>query len=466
VTRISLRLRLTLAFTLVLALVLAAMGFVVYRQLGRSLMSTVDQNLRRQAAEAKSRVKADRPLVDQDAGEGGTLGQLLDSRGRVVRSTPSGLRPLVGTDSLRRASGGAKLFQLDPIPGRVGEWRVLAVPVESSGRPLTLVLARSIASREEALDHLLTDFLIAGPLLLLLASLAGYGLAAAALRPVEAMRLRAEAISAATPGRRLPVPPSGDEISRLASTLNDMLGRLEAAFAHERRFVADASHELRTPLALLRTELELALRRPRSASELERAVRSAAEETERLSQLAEDLLLIARSDQGRLPIRRMRVPAVDVLEAVAERFARRAQDHGQAVVVEPAELELEADPVRVEQALGNLVDNALAHDAPSVRLSARPGADGLVELHVTDDGPGFPEDFVAHAFDRFTRADEARGRGGTGLGLAIVDLIAQAHGGSAGAANRPQGGADVWLAVPAAEGSWEERSQLSAAQSS
>ena len=465
-TRISLRLRLTLAFTLVLALVLAAMGFVVYRQLGRSLMSTVDQNLRRQAAEAESRVKAARPLVDQDAGEGGTLGQLLDSRGRVVRSTPSGLKPLVGTSRLRPAGAPEKLFQLDPIPGRDGEWRVLAVPVESSGRPLTLVLARSIASREEALDHLLTDFLVAGPLLLLLASLAGYGLAAAALRPVEAMRLRAEAISAATPGRRLPVPASGDEISRLASTLNDMLGRLEAAFAHERRFVADASHELRTPLALLRTELELALRRPRSASELERAVRSAAEETERLSQLAEDLLLIARSDQGRLPIRRTHVPAADVLEAVAQRFARRAKDHGQTVVVEPGELELDADPVRLEQALANLVDNALAHDAGSVRLSARPGIDGLVELHVTDDGPGFPEGFVAHAFDRFTRADEARGRGGTGLGLAIVDLIAQAHGGSAGAANRAEGGADVWLAVPAAESSRKDRFPLSAAQSS
>ena len=155
-----------------------------------------------------------------------------------------------------------------------------------------------------------------------------------------------------------------------------MLGRLEAAFEHERRFVADASHELRTPLALLRTELELALRRPRSASELERAVRSAAEETERLSQLAEDLLLIARSDQGRLPIRRTHVPAADVLEAVAQRFARRAKDHGQAVVVEPGELELDADPVRVEQALANLVDNALAHDAGSVRLSTRPESTG------------------------------------------------------------------------------------------
>jgi signal transduction histidine kinase len=446
-----LRLRLTFAFTIAMTLVLAAMGFVVYRQLGRSLLTTVDQNLRGQVTEAVSRAEAGRPLVDPDAGEGGTVGQLLDSRGQVVRSTPAGMKPVVGPSRLRPTGKGGRFSDVDSIPGREGEWRVLALSVQSSGRPLTLVLARSIGSREEALDHLLTDFLVAGPLLLLLASLAGYGLAAAALRPVEAMRLRAEAISAAIPGRRLPVPRSKDEISRLATTLNDMLGRLEAAFAHERRFVADASHELRTPLALLRTELELALRRPRSASELERAVRSAAEETERLSQLAEDLLLIARSDQGRLPIRRTRIPATDVLQVVADRFARRAEDHGQTIVVDAGEPEIDADPVRVEQALGNLVDNALAHDARTVRLWARTGADGLVELHVTDDGRGFPETFVAQAFDRFTRADEARGRGGTGLGLAIVDLIARAHGGSTGAANRPEGGADVWLAVPAAK---------------
>ena len=450
-TRISLRLRLTFAFTIAMTLVLVAMGFVVYRQLGRSLLTTVDQNLRGQLSEAVTRAEAGGPLVDPDAGEGGTVGQLLDSSGRVVRSTPPGMKPVVEPIRLGKTGKSGRFFEVDSIPGREGEWRVLALSVQRSGRPLTLVLARSIASRKEALDHLMTDFFVAGPLLLLLASLAGYGLAAAALRPVEAMRRRAEAITAATPGRRLPVPSSKDEISRLATTLNDMLGRLEAAFAHERRFVADASHELRTPLALLRTELELALRRPRSAAELERTVRSAVEETERLSQLAEDLLLIARSDQGRLPIRRTRIPSADVLQVVADRFARRAEDHGQMIVVEAAEPEIDADPVRVEQALGNLVDNALAHDAKTVRLWARTGAGGLVELHVTDDGSGFPEAFVSHAFDRFTRADEARGRGGTGLGLAIVDLIAQAHGGSTGAANRPGGGADVWLAVPGAE---------------
>ena len=156
--------------------------------------------------------------------------------------------------------------------------------------------------RDESLERLRRELLLGSPLALLLATIAGYLLAGAALRPVEAMRRKASAISAQTPGSRLPVPSARDEVSRLAETLNDMLERLETAFEHERRFVADASHELRTPLALLRTELELALRHPRSREELEDALRSAAEETERLTALAADLLLIARADQGAVPI--------------------------------------------------------------------------------------------------------------------------------------------------------------------
>ena len=233
------------------------------------------------------------------------------------------------------------------------------------------------------------------------------------------------------------MPGSRDEVSRLAETLNDMLDRLEAAFEHERRFVADASHELRTPLALLRTELELALRRPRSRDELELALRSAAEETERLTRLAEDLLLIARSDQGSLPVRRERVSARDLLADVAERFAGRAERLGRSVEVDDGEdAALDADPVRLEQALGNLVDNALTHGRGQVRLSVV-SLPKRVELHVTDEGAGFPAGFAERAFDRFSRADEARSPGGTGLGLAIVQLIASAHGGVAGVSNPP-----------------------------
>jgi signal transduction histidine kinase len=225
-----------------------------------------------------------------------------------------------------------------------------------------------------------------------------------------------------------------------------MLARLHEAFEHERRFVADASHELRTPLALLRTELDLALRRPRSHDELESALRSAAEETERLSRLADDLLLIARADRGSLPIRREDVAADDLLRDAATRFASRASELGRELHVEPSELHVEADPLRVGQALVNLVDNALTHGSGAVELSAE-RRDAFVEIHVRDEGAGFPEAFRARAFDRFSRADEARGRGGSGLGLSIVELVARAHGGSAGVGERAGGGADVWLAA-------------------
>jgi len=197
----------------------------------------------------------------------------------------------------------------------------------------------------------------------------------------------------------------------------------------------------------LKAELEVALRRPRTHDELEQALRSASEETDRLARLAEDLLLIARSDAGGLPIRRERIAVADLLKLVAGRFAGVAGEQGRALEVLPANgLVLDVDPVRLEQALGNLVGNALAHGGGRIVLSARPRA-GLVELHVEDEGPGFHADFISGAFDRFSRSNEARTEGGSGLGLSIVELIARAHGGEAGAANRPEGGADVWIAV-------------------
>jgi signal transduction histidine kinase len=178
-------------------------------------------------------------------------------------------------------------------------------------------------------------------------------------------------------------------------------------------------------------------------------VRSAAQETNRLSQLAEDLLLIARADQGGLPIRREHVPVGELFGTVADRFARRAEEHGHAIDVRQSDAAVDADPSRVEQALANLVENALVHGAGPIDLYAVE-RDDVVELHVADSGPGFPDDFVARAFDRFSRADDARSSGGSGLGLSIVALIAEAHGGAAGVANRPGGGGDAWVTVPRA----------------
>ncbi len=320
-----------------------------------------------------------------------------------------------------------------------------ATPVD--GR--VVVVGESLEDRDDAVDSLLTQLLLIIPFAVLLSSGIGYLVARAALRPVDDMRGRAAEISADTAERRLPLPRAHDEVYRLGETLNEMLDRLDAGIARERRFVADASHELRTPLATLRTELELAMRRPRSLEELEVALRSAGEEVERLVQLAEDLLVLARADDGRLLLRVEHHDVRGLLDAVAGRNDSRASAAGRTLEVEgPNEQVVTGDRMRLEQALGNLVDNALRYGEGTVRLEART-ENGLLVLAVGDEGEGFPPEFLPHAFERFSRADVARtGGGGIGLGLAIVDAIARAHGGRAKAANSVAGGAEVTMVLP------------------
>jgi signal transduction histidine kinase len=435
-SRLPIRVRLTLAFAVAMAAVLAAVGIFVYQRVGNELRANIDQTLVLQARE-----ELQSGHVDTDTGGGTTLAQLYGPDAQLISSHPRVI-PLLDRQLVREVLAGHRIWRDVQLPGR-GEWRVLALRSDAGH---AAVVARSLGPRSQSLEHLRHELLIFLPLALLAASLGGYGLAAGALRPVEVLRRRAEAVTAGEPST-LPVPPGRDEISRLAVTLNDMLARLHAAFEHERRFVADASHELRTPLALLRTELDLALRRPRSREELQSALRSAAEETQRLSRLADDLLLIARADRGSLPIRREAVAAADLFADAASRFAGRARELGRELRIEPSDLHVDADPLRVGQALVNLVDNALTHGSGAVELAARQRG-GFVELHVRDEGDGFPAAFRARAFDRFSRADEARSRGGSGLGLSIVELVAQAHGGDAGLEERPGGGADVWLSLP------------------
>jgi signal transduction histidine kinase len=447
IDRLPIRLRLMLPFALGMAIVLAATGFLIYHRVGATLLSSVDQSLLGQADEATHHVVQGRAVLDRDAPGGASVGQLVSADGRVLESTPKGLPALVSGDALHAVLADGRRLDTKSIPGLDGQWRIAAVPAGS--RRAAIVVASSLESRDEALDRLLREFLLGGPLALAVATVAAYLLAAGALRPVEAMRRRAASIGASTPGARLPEPRSRDELFRLAETLNEMLARLESAVEHERRFVDDASHELRTPLALLRTELELALRRPRSKQELERALRSAAEESDRLGRLAEDLLLFARYDQGFLPLRLGQLDAEALLKNVAARFDGLAQEAGRTLdVSDAAGVALEGDETRLEQALDNLVENALAHGAGAVSLSAV-RENGRVELHVTDEGKGMPAQFLPRAFDRFSRADDARGGAGTGLGLAIVDLVARAHGGEARLANRPEGGVDAWISLAA-----------------
>jgi two-component system OmpR family sensor kinase len=284
--------------------------------------------------------------------------------------------------------------------------------------------------RDETLAGMLAAFAVGGPIAVAVASLVGYLLAAAGLAPVEAMRRRASEVSFDRDDT-LPLPAASDEIRRLGETLNQMLERLRGAFERERRFVADSSHELRTPLAVLKADIEAALRNGSYAPEVGESLHAALEECDQLAQLAEDLLVLARAGQGDLPVRTETVRADRLLERVRERFDQRARRQGRRISIETdSDLSVEADPLRMAQALGNLVDNALRHGEGEITLSAR-RADGDVELAVADAGPGLAPDLAGRAFDRFTRGDAARTRGGAGLGLAIVRSIARAHGGEA-----------------------------------
>ena len=443
-SRIPIRIRLTLAFVLALGIVLAGLGAVVYTRFENSLNDNTDRALRSRATDIAALIDRSGPRIPGAQGERfieseESFTQILDDQGRIVDATSrASSRALLTADQIRRAQEDGSLTLTGQDVVEEGDpARLFAVPVDG----YTLVVGQATDDNEESLTTLRLLLGIGLPIALILASLAGYAVAAAALRPVEAMRRKAAGVSHERPGEQLPIPPADDEIRRLGETLNAMLARLEAALERERGFVADASHELRTPLASLKTELELALRRDRTPDELRRALKSATEETDRLSRLADDLLVLARSDRGTLPLRKERIPAKDLFDGVAAQF-RTTVD-----VDVPDGLQLTGDRLRLEQALGNLVANAVTHGGGAVRMSAR-REDGTVELHVEDEGPGIPPGFAEHAFERFTRADDARGGEGAGLGLAIVAAIARAHGGEAGLSRR-ENGTDAWIALPA-----------------
>jgi heavy metal sensor kinase len=449
VSRLPIRLRITLVFALAMSVVLGIAGWLVYSHVASDLDRALDQQLRSRAQDVSALVRKGGSLESTGGAlveQGESFAELMGSNGAVLDSTsPIGSRPLLTPVELTRARRDAVFVRLPSVPGLNEPARALALPVRRGDRRVVLVVGATRESRNETLQSLLNAFLIGGPLTLVLASLAAFALAGSALRPIEAMRRRAADISASSLDDRLPVPGSRDEVARLGETLNEMLARIADGLARERRFVADASHELRTPLALLKTELELALRHARSREELEAAIRAAAADTERLARIADDLLLLARAEQGRVPLRREPVDVSDLLESVAERFRSGPEADRRELSVDPAEpLVVDADRTLLEQALGNLVDNAFRHGAGPVTLRAD-RRNGAAELHVLDRGPGFPPEFLDRAFERFSRGRKTGGPEGSGLGLAIVESIAEAHEGRAVAANRPEGGADVGI---------------------
>jgi signal transduction histidine kinase len=450
--RPPIRLRLALAFAGVMAVVLAATGLFLYLHLRSDLDRSLDRGLRSRAGDVGALVaQADTGLRDAAArgraGPSDDFAQILTAAGRVFDATPGlSRRPLLTRAQLGAARRGPVSVARARAPGTGQPIRLLATPVRAQDRSLVVVVGASLGARDQALADLGTLLLLGGTGALVLASVAGYGLAAAALRPVEAMRRRAASISTDRLHERLPLGRSRDELHRLGTTLNEMLARLETGLDRQRAFTADAGHELRTPLTMLRTELELIARDVPTGAELTGAVGAAVDEAERLSRLIDDLLVLARGESDQLAFDREEVAVADLLEAVRERYVQHGRDRVITVAV-PDGLVVHADAARLRQALDNLVDNALRYGESPIHLEAL-ALEDRIELHVRDVGAGFPPWFVASALDRFTRAEHGRADGGAGLGLAIVQAIARGHGGEAHVGNVAGRGADVSISLP------------------
>jgi heavy metal sensor kinase len=452
-SRLAIRTRLTLAFTSAVAVVFLLAGTFLYLRLEHSLDAGIEASLHAQAGQVAALVsQADSGLRQggNTAARSDTFAQVLTAQGRVFDASPQlgGGALLSGTHLRAALRHSLELDRSVVMRGEPERIRLLATPVSAQGQRLVVVVGASLADRDHALNTLRYELLIGGPAALMLVALAGYLLARAALRPVEALRLETERFSGTDLTQRVTLRQADDEIRRLGGTLNGLLNRLEQSIGHQRQFIADASHELRTPLSLLRTELELALRRPRSDDELRTALQSAAAETERMARLADDLLILARSDDAKLTVAKSETPVADILQAVAARFRRRVDEQGRSIVIEDHfRGVVDVDAAQIEQALANLVENALRHGRGTIAVSAMRVSDGL-RLVVEDEGDGFESEFLPRAFERFSQADQARTGSGAGLGLAIVEAIVSIHGGTAIAANRSPHGGSVQITIP------------------
>lgn len=450
----SIRVRLTLVFALLAAILGAIGGEVFIRTFAAALIANVDSQLTIQVAQAPRTLGAAAPSGRAVPLPGEFLLQVVDPAGVVRRASSDAGDAVLLPPALLSEARSRRLAVTTSEEGEA--LRVVAAPVR--GRPGWVAIAAvSLAATTRTVANLTREIALGGVILLLLTSGGAFALAGAALAPVERLRVEAALRSRERSAHRLAVPATHDELARLAETLNELLGRLAGALERQRRLVADASHELRTPLAILRAELELASRPGRTRDELAAAMDSAAREAERLTRLTDDLLLLARRDADRLAITREPVELGPLLAESVARFAPRA--HGVRITADAgadATRIAWLDPERIRQALDNLIENALRVAPPGSTIAVTGAVDGdRLVLGVSDAGPGFPPEFLPHAFEPFRRPDDGRGRasGSAGLGLAIVAAIAEAHGGRAGAENRPGAGAVVRLEIPLARGS-------------
>ncbi|MGM3276211.1 sensor histidine kinase [Ralstonia sp. 24A2] len=383
------------------------------------------------------------------------LVQIVDAQGGVLaRSANLGTTRLPSSPVLLgRLAQGETVFETlqnfseEPL-------RMVSLPVhtEPGAPPLVIQVAGSLDDVNRILDSAVVLFVGLAAALLLAVGTAGAMLTQRVFRAIDNVVKQARRIGDNNLDERLPHPGTSDDIGKLVDTLNDMLDRLEHAFDMQRRFTADASHELRSPLSRLRTELEVTLRRERSHEEYVETLHSCVEEVGRLTQMVEELLMLARLDAGHDQGMQEAVPVIELVQACVKRVTPAAQDRGIVLATQAGANQ----PIRIARApatlaLSNLLDNAVKFSPAGTTVEIAWSAEhGDAVLQVSDHGPGIPPAELPHIFERFYRGARVRASEtpGTGLGLALSQAIVQAHGGRIDAANAQKGGMIFRISLP------------------
>jgi signal transduction histidine kinase len=422
----SVRFRVTAFATLAVLAVLVAAGVGLVAAQRRSLTLNLDDTLAQRADDIAS-LAADRPAgplpgtTDDD-----TIAQVVSEDGEVIAASPviADEPPLADGP----AAGERESLRSVDLPIDDDPFRVLSRRAEGPDGPVVIHVAGSLDDVAESADQLASTLTLVIPLVAVVLAALVWWLVGRTLRPVDEIRAEVAAMDGSDLGRRVPVPDSGDEIARLADTMNAMLDRVEQASLRQQRFVADASHELRSPLTRIRSELEVDLTHPERADPLA-THRSALEETTALQRLVEDLLHLARSDAGATLVRDEPVDLDDIVLHHAQNLRSFGGVTVDSTGVSAAQVRGDRD--QLDRAVGNVSDNAARHATRRVAF-ALTEHDGVAQLSISDDGPGIPPDARERVFERFTRLDDARapGSGGAGLGLAIARDVIERHGGT------------------------------------
>ena len=436
----SIKFRFTLWYLLVLVVLLSALSAGVYFYLSRSLYQSLDDSLELRSTQIRSIQDILESIRQGEFKE--ELGEIVIlyfySGDQLVEVSPRGISIPLSHEFISQAIAGTSSFTtIQTVEGE--GLRLLSVPVNLSIlgpppgiQPAALAIARSTKQIDQALAGLLRTLIIAVPLALALAAAGGIFLARRALKPVDQIAQTAREIGESDLSQRINVNTK-DELGRLAATLNEMIGRLEKAFQHQKQFTSDASHELRTPLAVIEAESTLALQKKRPSSDYRQSLEIVSREARQMSSLIDQLLALARADAGKEQWNFTEVNLGKLIGNLSTDVEVLCQEKGLSFQLgQMQDLVVKGNEARLRELFMNLLDNAIRYTPAPGTVSVSFRREGqMAVVAITDTGIGIPAEDIPFIFDRFYRVDKSRSRaeGGTGLGLAICRHIAEAHGG-------------------------------------